>query len=86
MLGYGPQWGANEMSSELSKDQISILCNIGDKARPLLDLQDVRGSDLEILFRQGYVEATKDRCVSSYRLTVKGNAFLSERGAGLNEA
>jgi len=71
------------MSDELSNNQISLLCNIGDNARPLTDAMK---SDLEILIRQGYAELVQDQLASPYRLTAKGIAFLSERGVGLNEA
>ena len=33
--------GADEMSDELSNNQISLLCNIGDNARPLTDCDQV---------------------------------------------
>jgi hypothetical protein len=74
------------MSDELSNEQISLLCNIGDNARPLTHLHDAMKSDLELLIRQGYAELAQDQPASPYRLTAKGTAFLSERGAGLNEA
>jgi hypothetical protein len=74
------------MSEELSNNQISLLCDIGDNARPLTHLHDARKSDLEALVRQGYAELLHDQLASPYRLTAKGIAFLSERGAGLNEA
>jgi hypothetical protein len=75
--------GADEMSDELSNNQISLLCNIGDSARPLTDAMK---SDLEPLIRQGYAELVQDQPASPYRLTAKGIALLSKRGAGLNEA
>jgi len=74
------------MPDELSDDQISLLCNIGDKARPLSNLQGTMKSDLETLLRDGYAEAAYDQSVSPYRLTAKGIAVLSQRGVGLNEA
>ena len=74
------------MSEELSNDQISLLCDIGDNARPLAHLHDARNSDLQMLVRRGYAELVHDQPTSPYRLTAKGIAFLSERGAGLNEA
>jgi hypothetical protein len=77
--------GADAMPDELSADQISLLCNITDEARALADPQDLT-SDLAILLSEGYVEAADDQSVSPYRLTAKGSAFLSVRGAGLNEA
>jgi hypothetical protein len=75
-----------KMSEELSDNQISLLCDIGDNARPLAHVHDARKSDLETLIRQGYAELVQDQLASPYRLTAKGIAFLSERGAGLNEA
>jgi hypothetical protein len=71
------------MSEELSNNQISLLCNIGDSARPLTDAMK---SDLEPLIRQGYAELVQDQPASPYRLTAKGIALLSKRAAGLNEA
>ena len=74
------------MSEELSNNQISLLCDIVDNARPLAHLDGTRKSDLETLVGQGYAELVHDQLASPYRLTAKGVAFLSERGAGLNEA
>jgi hypothetical protein len=71
------------MSDELSDDQIALLCAIGDQALPQ---RHASGSDLETLLGRGYAELTSGNPASSYRLTAKGIAFLSERGAGLNEA
>jgi hypothetical protein len=44
-----PKEGADEMSEELSNNQISLLCDIGDHARPLAHLHGARKSDLETL-------------------------------------
>jgi hypothetical protein len=74
------------MPDDLSDDQISLLCNISDKARFVLGPQDTMRSDLETLLRGGYAEVADDQSASPYQLTAKGIAFLSERGAGLNEA
>ena len=41
--------------------------------------------DLERLISLGYVQPTQDHPGSAFELTAKGNAFLGERGAGLNE-
>ena len=71
------------MTDELTSDQISLLCDIGDEALPQLDASK---SDLDTLLERGYAEQVNDNPASSYRLTAKGIAFLSERGAGLNEA
>jgi hypothetical protein len=71
------------MPDDLSGDQISLL---GDNARPLVDLQDSMTDDLATLIRKGYAEADDGQTGSPYRITGKGIAFLSERGAGLNEA
>jgi hypothetical protein len=57
--------GADAMPDELSADQISLLCNITEEARPLPDPQD-RTSDLAILLREGYVEAADDQSVSPH--------------------
>jgi hypothetical protein len=74
------------MSDELSNSQISLLCDMADKAWTSLDLHDAMKADTETLIRLGYAELGHDQPASPYRLTAKGIEFLSKRGAGLNEA
>jgi hypothetical protein len=70
------------MSHELTDDQIALLCGIGefDPSKQTVD----KKSDLERLISGGYVELAGSR--PAYKLTAKGNKFLGERGAGLNES
>jgi hypothetical protein len=72
------------MSDELTDDQISLLCAIGE-ANPL-ELAGDKKRDLERLVSRGYAEPAESNPGSGYRLTARGIAFLGERGAGLNEA
>jgi hypothetical protein len=72
------------MSDELTNDQIALLCEIGEH-----DLSKATGDkrrDLERLLSGGYAESMESHSGSVLQLTAKGNAFLGERGAGLNEA
>ena len=71
------------MSDELSDAQIALLCDIEE--HHLSKLTDKK-RDLEQLLLAGYAEPVKGDPASTFRLTVKGSAFLSERGVGLNEA
>ncbi|MDI1286235.1 MAG: hypothetical protein PSV46_17755 [Reyranella sp.] len=64
--------------------QIALLCEIGEH-----DLSKLTGDekrDLEWLLSQGYAQPAKGDTGLALQLTPKGSAFLSERGAGLNEA
>jgi hypothetical protein len=72
------------MSDDLTNSQIALLCDIGEH-----DLSTLTGDqkrDLEWLISGGYVEPTESHPGSPFKLTAKGNAFLGERGAGLNES
>lgn len=72
------------MTEELTGDQIALLCDIGE-----YDLSSLTGEnrrDVEYLISEGYAEPTQDHPASPLQLTAKGTAFLSDRGAGLNEA
>ena len=68
------------MSEDLTPDQISLLCEIGESAQP--DIADDNKQDLERIISGGYAEQSG----SAFRLTTKGLEFLGKRGAGLNEA
>ncbi len=71
------------MSGNLTDDQVALLCEIGEigeSHQP--DLASDKKGDLERLISGGYAEHRR----SAIKLTAKGLAFLSERGAGLNEA
>jgi hypothetical protein len=72
------------MSDDLTNSQIALLCDIGEH-----DLSKLTGDqkrDLERLISGGYVEPTESHPGSAFKLTAKGNAFIGERGAGLNES
>ena len=72
------------MSDDLTNSQIALLCDIGESNLP--KLTGDQKSDLEWLLSEGYVEPTKSHPGSLFKLTAKGDEFLGERGAGLNEA
>lgn len=72
------------MSEELTNDQISLLCEIGESALP--KLAEAKKRDLERLVSGGYAEPAESHSGSAFRLTAKALALLGERGAGLNEA
>lgn len=59
-------------------------CDIGEY--DLSTLTADNRHDVERLLHASYVEATQDHPASPLQLTAKGIAYLSERGAGLNEA
>ncbi|HEY5209395.1 MAG TPA: hypothetical protein VIJ42_08135 [Stellaceae bacterium] len=72
------------MTDELTGDQIALLCEVGE-----FDIgksTDEQRRELEWLRVAGYIEPKEGHPASPYQLTAKGTAFLSERGAGLNEA
>jgi hypothetical protein len=72
------------MSDDLTNSQIALLCDIGE-----LHLSKLTGDqrrDLERLISEGYAEPTESQPRSAFMLTAEGVEFLSERGAGLNEA
>jgi hypothetical protein len=73
------------MSEDLTNSQVELLCEIGEYD----DLSRLTGDqkrDLEQLLLSGYVTPTASHPGSAFMLTAKGDEFLSERGAGLNEA
>jgi len=72
------------MSDDLTDDEISLLCAIGE-ANPL-ELTADKKRDLERLISGGYAEPAESRPGSTFRLTAKAIEFLGKRGAGLNEA
>jgi hypothetical protein len=72
------------MSAELSDAQIALLCDIEEQLLPRLTGDKKR--NLEHLLLAGYAEPRTGDPGSRFKLTAKGSAFLSERGAGLNEA
>ena len=76
--------GGDEMSEELTDDQIALLCEIGESDLPKLTEEKKR--DLERLISGGYAEPAESHSGSAFRLTAKALTFLGERGAGLNEA
>jgi hypothetical protein len=72
------------MRDELTDSQIALLCEVGDFDTMMSTVEQKR--KLERLLAAGYIEPKEGHPASPYQLTAKGNAFLSERGAGLNEA
>ena len=71
------------MSDDVSDAQISLLCDIEE--HHLSKVTGDKKRDLEQLLLAGYAEPMKGDPGSTLKLTAKGIAFLSERGAGLNE-
>jgi hypothetical protein len=69
------------MPDDLTDDQIALLCAIGELDT---EKQNDKLGDLEKLVAGGFVEKAGNR--RAYKLTAKGNEFLGQRGAGLNEA
>jgi hypothetical protein len=72
------------MPDDLSDAQIALLCDIEE--HDLSKLIGDKKRDLEQLLLAGYAELRDGHPGSTLKLTAKGMAFLSERGAGLNEA
>jgi hypothetical protein len=71
------------MADELTDSQIELRCEIEEHEQTTLTGD--KGRDLERLLSGGYVKRMKSSPGPAFRLTGKGNAFLAERGAGLNE-
>jgi hypothetical protein len=71
------------MADELTDSQIELLCEIEE--HDPTTLTGDKGRDLERLLSGGYVKPMKSTPGPAFKLTGKGNAFLAERGAGLNE-
>ena len=72
------------MTDDLTNDQIALLCDIGE-FDPSKHAEDKK-RDMERLIAGGYAEPAESHSGRAFELTAKGAAFLSERGAGLNEA
>jgi hypothetical protein len=72
------------MSDDLTNSQIALLCAIEEHNDS--EATGDQRYDLARLISEGYAQATHDHPGSAFQLTAKGVAFLSERGAGLNEA
>jgi hypothetical protein len=72
------------MPDDLSDAQIALLCDIEE--HDLSKLTGEKKRDLEQLLLAGYAELVNGNPASTLKLTAKGMEFLSERGAGLNEA
>ncbi len=70
----------------LSNEQISLLVDIGQKAP--LELDSQKRQLVEALLTSGFITPSdeNDAELAPYELTAKAQRFLSERGAGLNEA
>ena len=72
--------------SDLSNEQIALLADIGQKSP--LNLNGEKRMALEALITAGFVTPSdeSDAEIAPYELTGKAERYLSERGAGLNEA
>jgi hypothetical protein len=69
----------------LSKSDIALLCDIGALSSATPDAEQARRT--ERLMAEGFVEpASAKTAPAKYQLTAKAQKFLTERGAGLNEA
>lgn len=70
----------------ISDEQVSLLVDIGQKAP--LDLSSEKRRLVEALLTAGFITPSNenDAELAPYELTAKAERFLSERGAGLNEA
>ncbi|HRF08462.1 MAG TPA: hypothetical protein PL193_07445 [Xanthobacteraceae bacterium] len=70
----------------ISDAQVSLLVDIGQKAP--LDLSSEKRRLVEALLTAGFITPSdeNDAELAPYELTAKAERFLSERGAGLNEA
>src|SRR5271156_4128074 len=76
--------GGGMFDDDLTDSQIALLCDIGEYDHA--EAASEKKRDLERLISAGYVRPTTHHPGSAFELTGKGNAFLGERGAGLNEA
>ena len=63
--------------------QIAVMCDIAKSGGA--GLKKERLPDVAALVAAGHVERTSDP-VEAYALTGKGQAFLDERGVGVNES
>jgi hypothetical protein len=77
----------DRLSKALTNGQIAMLCMIGEHDPARLSADKRR--DLERLLADGYADPANRPTGGpdpAFRLTAKGSTFLSQRGAGLNEA
>ncbi len=72
--------------SEISNEQISLLVDIGQRVP--LDLDSEKRKLVEALITAGFIRPSRQSGAEHvpYELTEMAQRFLSERGAGLNEA
>ncbi len=73
------------MPSDLTNDQIALLCAIGEHT-PSDDADSGKRRDLQRLLAEGYVKPATGSPSPAFELTPEGLDFLGKRGAGLNEA
>jgi hypothetical protein len=71
-----------EIMPAISNDEIAILCAIGEGGR----IAARQEPEVDALIAEGLVERTHKAALEKYQLTGKGQQFLAERGAGLNES
>lgn len=71
----------------ITDEQIALLADVG-QASAIGTIEGHKQRDLDALVAEGLVERLFNNSTSScsYRLTGKGEQFLTQRGAGLNEA
>jgi hypothetical protein len=70
------------VSATMSNDKIALLCAVGEGSA--IDATHI--VDVDQLIADGFVEVADKSSPEKYKLTPQGQQFLSERGAGLNEA
>jgi hypothetical protein len=88
MLRYSsPSRGGGGLSAEqvmttVTDEQIAILCDIGQGS----EIDVTKAWNVERLVADGMIELNCTALPGRYKLTNKGQQFISERDAGLNEA
>jgi hypothetical protein len=76
--------GVPGTDEDLSNNEISLLCDIGEFKSVR---EDVQSGAIARLQSRGYIEpASSPAPGARFKLTAKAQQFLLERGAGLNEA
>jgi predicted transcriptional regulator len=77
-----PAFRKGETMPAMSNDKIATLCAVGEGS----EIKAKQRKDVDQLVADGFVEPMNKSVVEKYKLTPKGQQFISERGAGLNEA
>jgi hypothetical protein len=72
-------------SVPITDQQISVLVDVAQS--PETQFSGDKKRDINALVNEGYVEIDDDSShLAKYKLTIKGERFLTSRAAGLNEA